>query len=82
MKGFINANVYVEGKGIVKTNIGFEGGKIAYIGDCADGIEAIATLSENQVVIPGFVDQHIHGAGGSDAMDGTVEALATHPKDN
>ena len=77
MKGFLSANVYVEGKGIIKTNIGFENGKIAYIGDCADGIEAIATLADNQVIIPGFVDQHIHGAGGSDAMDGTVEALAT-----
>lgn len=36
MKGFIGANIYVEGKGIVKTNIGFDGGKIAYIGDESD----------------------------------------------
>ncbi len=77
MKGFINAKVYVEGKGVITTNIGFENGKIAYIGDCADGIEAIAALREDQVVVPGFIDQHIHGAAGCDAMDGTVEALAT-----
>lgn len=28
-------------------------------------------------VVPGFIDIHIHGAGGSDAMDGTKEALDT-----
>ena len=29
MKGFKNVNVYVEGKGIVKTSIGFENGLIS-----------------------------------------------------
>ncbi len=77
MKGFINAKVYLEGQGIVTTNIGFENGKVAYIGDCACGIEPIAELKADQVIVPGFIDQHIHGAAGSDAMDGTVEALST-----
>lgn len=27
-------------------------------------------------VSPGFIDMHIHGAGGHDVMDGTVESLA------
>ena len=76
MKGFIGAKVYVEGKGIIKTNIGFEDGKIAYIGDDASNIEAIAELNDDQVIVPGFIDQHIHGAAGSDAMDGTVEDLS------
>lgn len=76
MKGFIGANIYVEGKGIVKTNIGFEGGKIAYIGNDPKGIEPIASLGEDQVVLPGFVDEHIHGAAGCDAMDGSEEALS------
>jgi N-acetylglucosamine-6-phosphate deacetylase len=26
-------------------------------------------------VVPGFIDPHIHGAGGADVMDGTVESL-------
>lgn len=30
----------------------------------------------NNFVAPGFVDMHVHGALGRDAMDGTVEALA------
>ena len=29
------------------------------------------------MVLPGFIDRHIHGAGGCDAMDGTDEALTT-----
>ena len=28
-------------------------------------------------VVPGFINVHIHGCGGADAMDGTAEALAT-----
>ena len=34
-------------------------------------------MPENAIVLPGFIDQHIHGSGTADAMDGTVEALAT-----
>lgn len=31
-------------------------------------------------VVPGFIDQHIHGAGGSDFMDNTLESLDTITK--
>lgn len=75
MLGFKNANVYVEGKGIVKTDIGFEKGVIAAIGENL-AVDEIATLSDNAVVVPGFIDEHIHGAAGADAMDGSVEALS------
>lgn len=77
MKGFVGANVYVEGKGIVNCSIGFENGRIAYIGEDPAGIEPIAELRPDEVVIPGFIDEHIHGAAGSDAMDGTTQALST-----
>lgn len=76
MKGFVNCKAYVEGQGIVTTCIGFENGKIAYIGEDAHGIEEIAKISDSQVVIPGFIDEHIHGAAGCDAMDGNIEALS------
>lgn len=33
--------------------------------------------AEENFVSPGFIDVHIHGAGGFDTMDGTVEALKT-----
>lgn len=76
MKGFKNVKAYILGKGIVTTNIGIENGKIAYIG-CEDLISDPILLSGDVVVLPGFIDEHIHGAGGSDAMDGTVQALST-----
>lgn len=31
-------------------------------------------------VSPGFIDMHIHGGGGHDFMDGTVEAFLRWPK--
>ncbi len=73
MKGFKNSKVYIYGKGIVKTDIAFKDGKIDRIeNDC--GIEGIS-LPENAVVVPAFIDEHIHGAMGSDTMDGSVNAL-------
>ncbi len=77
MQGFKNALVYVEGKGIIKTNLGIENGLIKYIGDDESLITSPLAYVEGQVIVPGFIDQHIHGAGGADAMDGTMEALST-----
>lgn len=74
MLGFKNVNVYVEGKGIIKTSIGVENGKIVAIGDNLD-LEEYAKLPNDALVAPGFIDQHIHGAMGSDAMDGTIKDL-------
>ena len=75
MNGFINANVYVSGKGIIKTNLGIENGKIAYIGENQNMIIKPYPYASNQVIVAGFIDEHIHGAGGFDAMDGSVDAL-------
>ncbi len=77
MKGFKNVKAYIYGKGIVTTNIGVENGKIAYIGDDQSKITDAFPYSENQIVLAGFIDEHVHGAGGFDAMDGTKEALST-----
>lgn len=73
MKGFKNANVYVENEGIITTNISFDGEFISSIGDEAD--EDALTLPHGAVVVPAFIDEHIHGAMGSDTMDGSVSAL-------
>ncbi len=80
MKGFVNCKVYVEGEGIVRRSLGFEKGKIAYIGEDPSGIEPLETLREDHVVVPGFIDEHIHGAAGCDAMDGSEEALSSIAK--
>ncbi|MGN1062594.1 MAG: N-acetylglucosamine-6-phosphate deacetylase [Candidatus Scatosoma sp.] len=74
MKAFKNVSAYVEGKGVVKTSV-FFGEKIEKIGGCVKGAEAIE-LPEGAIVLPGFIDEHIHGAGGSDAMDGTQKDLS------
>ena len=80
MKGFKNVLAYIEGMGVIRTNIGLQDGKIAYIGDEQDKITQPFDFSEGQVVCPGFIDEHIHGAMGSDAMDGTIEDIATIAK--
>ncbi len=74
MKGFKNVNVYVENKGIIKTDIAFENGVITAIGNNLD-VEELGKFDDNAVIVPGFIDEHIHGASGADAMDGTIDAL-------
>ena len=54
-----------------------EGGKISRV---AEKIEAqadvhIEATGKNWTAFPGFIDVHIHGAAGHDAMDATPEAL-------
>ena len=76
MKCFKNATVYVEGKGLVKTTVCFTE-TIEKISRFADKNAEEIKLPENAIVLPGFIDEHIHGAGGSDGMDGSVEDIAT-----
>ena len=73
MKVFKNATVYVDGKGLKKCTVTFDD-TIQSIGKKGKG--EIIDLPENAIVLPGFIDQHVHGAGGSDGMDGTVEDIA------
>ncbi len=74
MKCFKNVTAYVEGEGLKTCTLEFD--EIIRKIDGVSDAEEIA-LPDGAIVLPGFVDQHIHGAGGSDAMDGTAEALST-----
>lgn len=68
-----NVRAYLPNLGIVRTDIRFENGRITSIGEgIADGG---LTIPEDAIVLPGFIDEHIHGAGGADAMDAKPEAL-------
>ena len=69
MKAIKNSWILTE-EGLKKTSLVYED-KFIEIGGDAEGEE----LPEGYVVVPGFIDQHIHGAAGSDAMDGTIEDL-------
>lgn len=73
IKGFKQVNVYIEGIGIVKKTIRVENGKIAKICDCTDVEEGFISLDDDKIVVPGFIDKHIHGANNSDGMYNTIE---------
>ena len=73
MFSFKDALIYVEGEGLKKRALSFD--KIIRSVDGAEG--ETLPLPEGATVLPGFIDEHIHGAGGADAMDATQEALAT-----
>lgn len=70
MKGFKNTWIVTE-KGLEKTSLTYDE-KFVTIGKNEEGLQE---LPEEYVVVPGFIDEHIHGAAGSDAMDGTMEDL-------
>ena len=72
MKCFKNAIVYVEGEGLKKCTLSFEE-RVIKIGKKEIKNAEVIELPAGAIVLPGFIDQHIHGAGGSDGMDGTME---------
>ncbi len=72
----INGRIIAPDKIIEGQNILFENGIITGFSsnsgyaDCDEIIDA-----EGHYVSPGFIDIHVHGGGGHDFMDGTVEAF-------
>jgi N-acetylglucosamine-6-phosphate deacetylase len=78
----LNARVLTEEGLIDKGFIYIKDGKIAETGQASAlpseylHAEKIG-LPEDSTVVPGFIDVHIHGAGGADTMDATTEALNT-----
>ena len=73
MKCFKNAIVYLEGKGLKKCSVEFD----EYIHKiCKKSKAEQIEIPENAIVLPGFIDQHVHGAGGSDGMDGTIKDIS------
>src|SRR3979490_2323392 len=56
-----------------------QGGKISAVGPRGKVITprgAREIAAPGKTIVPGFVDVHIHGAGGRDVMEGSAEALA------
>ncbi|MGI6710448.1 MAG: N-acetylglucosamine-6-phosphate deacetylase [Bacilli bacterium] len=73
MKGFKNVNLYLGDKRIVKTSLLIENGKIKKIGDLIEN--DLISLDDDLVVVPGFIDKHVHGANNSDGMYPTFEDI-------
>ena len=70
----LTPNGYVSDKGMAVEN-----GKItAFQSDAPDGAEIVD--AGGKLVIPGFVDIHLHGGGGSEFIDGTLQAFETVAK--
>lgn len=73
MKIFKNITAYIEGVGLKKCDIAFDQTILSIDGENCDA--EVISLPEDAVVLPGFIDQHIHGAGSFDTMDGNFDAL-------
>lgn len=74
----INGQIITPYRILNDTVILIEEGRIAYVGkeEHAPGESGDLKVidAKGQFVAPGFIDLHVHGGGGHDFMDGTVEA--------
>ncbi len=73
----INGNIYTEKRLIENGYLILENGIIKSFGSMQYKPEYAGEVidAKGLMVIPGFIDQHIHGANGSDHMDGTHNDL-------
>ncbi|WP_442596234.1 N-acetylglucosamine-6-phosphate deacetylase [Neobacillus sp. D3-1R] len=80
-KLIMNINVYAETGVIPNGYVLFDENNIVEVGETPSVIEMgeveVFSFPEQYALVPGFIDLHIHGAGGADTMDATQEALST-----
>ncbi|WP_407312961.1 N-acetylglucosamine-6-phosphate deacetylase [Desulfosporosinus sp. SB140] len=75
---FINATLYLQDRVVPKGFVIVENGIITAAGDMQDQtFDKSAVDLSGYILAPGFIDQHVHGAGGADVMDASPEALDT-----
>ena len=72
--GFKNSWILTE-DGLKRTSLIIDDDKILKIGTYNE--DNLIELDDDKIVIPGFIDQHIHGAGGFDFIDGSVDDIQT-----
>lgn len=70
-----NGRIYTENETIAQGYIIIDNGKIAQIGTGEYQGELTTIDLKGQHVLPGFIDIHIHGGYGEDAMDASFEGL-------
>jgi len=79
IKAILGGLIYTPTEEIENGVILIEGHRIAKVGPRERiKIPPGATVTDNhdRLIVPGFIDMHIHGAAGHDLMEGTPEALA------
>ncbi len=69
-----NARV-LQNQGLIKASILIENGVIKAIGNIARNNNKQIIDVNNQIIVPGFIDIHTHGANGVDVNHATVEEL-------
>ena len=72
IRGFKNSWILTE-NGIEKLSLVIEDNRILSLGH--DNSIDLVQLDDNKIVIPGFIDQHIHGSKGFDFIDCTVDEI-------
>ena len=72
IKGFKNSWILTE-EGLIKTNLIIKEGKIDKIGSYIEN--DLIEIPEDKIIVPGFIDQHIHGSNNKDVIDGTENDL-------
>lgn len=78
-----NGEVFREDGNFEKTDVRVANGIIEALGDSAPvfGNDAYESIDvSDKYIIPGLIDIHLHGSGGSDFCDGNSEALQTIAK--
>ena len=75
LNGFKNANIYLQDRGIKKACLSINGERISSLSSNLKEEEGYLSLPDSLFVVPGFVDEHIHGARNADTRDGKEESL-------
>lgn len=71
-----NGQIVTPGGIIPNGTVLVAGGKILAVGDVGGDFPGAIEIDANgQYIAPGFIDIHVHGGGGFDFMDNTVEAF-------
>lgn len=71
----VNGKIILRNKMIEGETLFLKNGKIAQIGGMFSEDADVVYNAEGNYISPGFIDMHVHGGGGCDFMDGTVEAV-------
>jgi N-acetylglucosamine-6-phosphate deacetylase len=72
-----NARIILPDREVERGAVVVESGLIAGVADAAPSVAGAATLDlAGMVLLPGFIDVHIHGSAGIDVMDATAEQLS------